>query len=117
MEALKKDQDYVIRSTAIVSESQSVILDWRVKQEDSGNYKIVNLAIEGIGFLKSMRNEFSSLIRAKGFDELLNILEQKSRSLEEANKNMQSEFSSIETSGINFRPFFAKKGGMNFFSY
>ena len=118
VKALKKDQGYVIRSTAIISETQSVILDWKVKQEDSGNYKIVNLAIEGgMGFLKNMRNEFSSFIRAKGFDELLNILEQKSRGLEESNKNMQSEFSSIETYGINFRPLFTKRGGMNFLNY
>ena len=117
VEALKKDQDYVIRSTAIVSEAQSIILDWRVKQEDSGNYKIINLTIEGIGFLKNIRNEFSSLIRSKGFDELLNILEQKIRGLEESNKNMQSEFSSIETYGVNFRPLFAKKGGINFLRY
>ena len=117
VKTLKKDQGYIIRSTATISKTQSIILDWKVKQEDSGNYKIVNLAIEGISFLKNMRNEFSSVIRAKGFDELLNILEQKTRNLEESNKNVQSEFSSIETYGINLRPLFAKKGGMSFLNY
>jgi len=65
--ARKRKKDYVVQSTLSGSEFENMRIDWRVRLMD-GNWKIVDVAIEGISMVVTQRSEFASVLRTSGGD-------------------------------------------------
>jgi ABC-type transporter MlaC component len=51
---------------------------WRVRSQD-GDYKVVDVMVEGISMALTLREEFSSVSRVRGIDGLIEELRQGSR--------------------------------------
>ena len=54
-------------------EGAPIICDWRVREID-GRLKVIDVVIEGISMLVTQRSEFSSVIRQRGVDGLIEAL-------------------------------------------
>jgi phospholipid transport system substrate-binding protein len=52
---------------------QNVIVDYRLRG-DAGNFKIVDITVEGVSLLTTQRSEFNGIIENKGIDGLIEAL-------------------------------------------
>lgn len=52
---------------------QNVLVDYRVKG-DGGNFRIVDIAVEGVSLLTTQRSEFNGIVENKGIDGLIDAL-------------------------------------------
>ncbi len=59
-----------------------LVAGWRVRQKDAG-YRILDLIIEGVSMAMTQREEFRSIVRQKGVDGLISMLESQTAALEE----------------------------------
>ncbi len=48
-------------------------IDYRVRAQQ-GDYKIVDVLVEGISLIRTQRSEFASIINREGFDGLLELM-------------------------------------------
>ena len=55
---------------SLPSRPQPVRIDWRVRDE-SGDYRLIDVAIEGVSMVVSNRSEFDSVISRQGLDALI----------------------------------------------
>ena len=71
----KISDNYVLVSSKMISkkDNQEIIIDWRVFNV---NNKLVirDLVVEGLSLAKTQREEFSSILASKGFEGLINNL-------------------------------------------
>ncbi|MDP6602724.1 MAG: ABC transporter substrate-binding protein [Rhodospirillales bacterium] len=59
------ERDVVVRSRVDRSGANAVRADWRFTNR-GGNYRILDLSVEGVSMALMLRQEFASVIRAKG---------------------------------------------------
>lgn len=67
------ERDVVVSSEIVTDNGAPVSTDWRVRKLD-GSLKVIDIKVEGVSMLASQREEFSSVIRQRGFDGLLELL-------------------------------------------
>ena len=71
------DRDVVVRSRIDRSGANAVRADWRLTNR-SGNYRILDLSVEGVSMALMLRQEFAAVIRAKGgLDGLIAVLKER----------------------------------------
>ncbi len=68
------EDDAVVRTTIRAPEGGRNIIDFRVRFDDDGQYRVTDIAIEGLSMLKTLRDEFTSVIRRNGIDGLTELL-------------------------------------------
>jgi phospholipid transport system substrate-binding protein len=68
--------DWTVKTQVIRAQAQPVSMDYRVRKVD-GQWKIIDVVIEGVSLVSNYRSEFQDIISSKGFDELLRILRDK----------------------------------------
>ncbi len=59
------DRDVIVRSEIIPSDGPAVRVDWRVRNFD-GNYRIIDVVVEGISMIITQRDEFAAVIESSG---------------------------------------------------
>jgi phospholipid transport system substrate-binding protein len=65
----------VVVSSAIVKDGETPVqTDWRVRAYE-GALKIIDVKVEGVSMLTSQRAEFTAVIRERGFDGLIEMLQ------------------------------------------
>lgn len=58
--------------------SEPVLVDYRVRKQDKGGYKIFDVIVEGVSMITTQRSEFASILSNKGIDALIEQLSAKS---------------------------------------
>ena len=72
--AARTDKDSIV-STEVMRESDPPLrIDWLVRERD-GDYRIIDVAAEGVSMMTTKRSEFSSVIARDGMDGLIEQLE------------------------------------------
>lgn len=72
--AARTDKDTIV-STEVMREADPPLrIDWLVRERD-GDYRIIDLAAEGVSMMTTKRSEFSSVIARDGMDGLIQQLE------------------------------------------
>jgi len=66
--ARKRKRDFYVQSWLRDTRNADVRIEWRVRRMDDGNWKIVDITIEGISMVITQRSEFASVLRASGGD-------------------------------------------------
>ena len=79
------DDKAVVRTT-ITNDEQTVSVMYRMRKKDDG-WRVYDVVIENIGLVSNYRTEFNSIVRSKGFDELLAVLRKKT----EETRNKRAE--------------------------
>lgn len=59
-------KDIYVRSKIINDEEKSYDVDWRVRPNKAGDYRIIDLKIEGISMARTQRDDFTSRVSASG---------------------------------------------------
>jgi len=54
-----------------------VAVDWRVRDEGGGHYKIIDVMVEGVSMTVTQRSEFDSIVAQSGIDGLLQNIQQR----------------------------------------
>jgi phospholipid transport system substrate-binding protein len=67
------ERDVIVTSEIVKDGESSVQTDWRVRGYE-GAMKIVDVKVAGVSMLSSQRAEFTSVIRERGFDGLIEML-------------------------------------------
>lgn len=67
------ERDSVVETEIIRPSGPPILAEWRVRVID-GEYRIIDIAIEGISMAVTKRSEFSAVIQAKGIDGLIAAL-------------------------------------------
>ena len=64
------DKDTLVNTEVSQTDAQPLRVDYRVRARH-GDYKIVDVLVEGISLVTTQRSEFASIINREGFDGLL----------------------------------------------
>lgn len=65
--ARPRKRDYLVLSWLKADGNTDMRIDWRVRKMD-GDWKILDVSIEGISMVVTQRSEFASVLRASGGD-------------------------------------------------
>lgn len=67
------DKDTLVNTEVSQTNAQPLRVDYRVRARH-GDYKIVDVLVEGISLVTTQRSEFASIINREGFDGLLELM-------------------------------------------
>ena len=67
----------VLVATSIESAEGATNPVWRVRASDAGQYKIIDVSVDGVSLALTQRREFASVVNRRGLDGLLNMLREK----------------------------------------
>ena len=70
------DRDVLV-ATSIESLDGQTNPVWRVRVSDGGDYKIIDISVDGVSLALTQRREFASVVNRRGLDGLLNMLREK----------------------------------------
>lgn len=70
---MANDKDFVVSTSLARPSGPPIAADWRVRVID-GQYRIIDIMIEGISLAITQRSEFASVVQRDGIDGLLTIL-------------------------------------------
>ncbi len=66
-----RENQWVVTSTISPPGSAPFALDWRVRKEDDGSLKVVDIVAEGVSMLITLRQEYGSVVKRLGSVEAL----------------------------------------------
>lgn len=70
-------QDALVTSRILNDGQPPLQLDWRLRERDDGQLVSIDLIVEGVSLIVTLRSEFASVIERQGFDGLLAELRQR----------------------------------------
>lgn len=70
------DRDFLVE-TKVESAEGSTNPVWRVRASDNGQYRIIDVSVDGVSLALTQRREFASVVNRRGLDGLLNMLREK----------------------------------------
>jgi len=70
------DRDVLVE-TKVESADGATSPVWRVRVSDSGQYKIIDVSVDGVSLALTQRREFTSVVNRRGLNGLLNMLREK----------------------------------------
>jgi phospholipid transport system substrate-binding protein len=65
------DQDALVTSRILSNGEPPLQVDWRLRERDGGAPVTIDLIVEGVSLIVTLRSEFGSVIERQGFDGLL----------------------------------------------
>lgn len=66
------DEDEIVVFTEVLQDDGSRLrLDWRIREDDSGDYGVVDVAADGASLLRAKRDEFKSIVQRQGIGGLI----------------------------------------------
>jgi phospholipid transport system substrate-binding protein len=65
------DQDALVTSRILSAGEPPLQVDWRLRQRSDGDLVTIDLIVEGVSLIVTLRSEFASVIERQGFDGLL----------------------------------------------
>jgi phospholipid transport system substrate-binding protein len=65
------DQDALVTSRILSDGEPPLQVDWRLRQRSDGALVTIDLIVEGVSLIVTLRSEFASVIERQGFDGLL----------------------------------------------
>ena len=71
------DQDALVTSRILSNGEPPLQVDWRLRERDGGAPVTIDLIVEGVSLIVTLRSEFGSVIERQGFDGLLVELRQR----------------------------------------
>ncbi len=71
------ENEYIVKTEIVSSEGKVYRVDYKVREDEKGNYKIFDIVAEGISLITTHRSEFGSIVSRKNVDFLIKKLEQK----------------------------------------
>lgn len=72
----EKPGEYMLSMKLTVPGEPNVAIDYRIREE-SGNYKVYDIVVEGVSMITTQRSEFNSVVNNKGLDFLIEALGKK----------------------------------------
>ncbi len=69
------DDDVVVRTTIGSPDGARTVVDFRISINDAGEWWLTDFAIEGLSMVKTLRDEFSGVIRREGIEGLTALIE------------------------------------------
>lgn len=83
----KVQEEMVVRTLMTSGSGQETGLDYRIYRAKTGEWKIVDVNIEGIWMVENYRSQFASVLSDGGIDGLLKLFEEKGEALAEQMKS------------------------------
>ena len=71
------DKDALVTSRILSDGEPPLQVDWRLRQRNDGGLVTIDLIVEGVSLIVTLRSEFASVIERLGFDGLLAELRQR----------------------------------------
>ena len=71
--AARTDKDTIVGTEVMRESDPPLRIDWLVRESD-GQYRIIDVAAEGVSMMTTKRSEFSSVIAREGMDGLIEQL-------------------------------------------
>lgn len=69
------DNDVVVRTTIWAPDGARTIVDFRIGNDNGGQWQLTDFAIEGLSMVKTLRDEFAGVIRRDGIEGLTALIE------------------------------------------
>jgi phospholipid transport system substrate-binding protein len=74
--------DAVVATRIRTAEGRPLQVDWRLRDRDNGEIVAIDVIVEGVSLIVSLRSEFGSVIERRGMDGLLDELQRRIDELE-----------------------------------
>ncbi len=68
------EKDATVKTQIVRGTGTNVPVSYKMEKQDDQSWKIIDVAIEGVGLVQSKKDEYSDLIASKGLDKLINDL-------------------------------------------
>ena len=69
--------EYLIETEIVQENGNSIRVNYRVRENEDGKYRIYDVVAEGVSLINTQRSEFSSILSRKGVDYLIKKLRDK----------------------------------------
>ncbi len=69
------DNDVVVRTIISAPDGGHTIVDFRISNDNGGQWRLTDFAIEGLSMVKTLRDEFAGVIRRDGIEGLTALIE------------------------------------------
>lgn len=71
------NKEYLVETEIVQDDGTSVKVDYKVRKNNDGKYKIFDVVAEGVSLITTQRSEFASVLSRKGVDFLIKKLKAK----------------------------------------
>lgn len=79
----RQDEFFVRTEIKRTGGQPPVLVDYRLRADKDGNFKVFDIIVEGVSLIATQRSEFTSVINRQGLDELVRLLKTKTARLGE----------------------------------
>lgn len=79
----EREGEFFVRTEILRKAGQPVLVDYRVRSDDKGGFKVFDIIVEGVSLISTQRSEFASVVSRQGLDTLINLLKRKTIKLDE----------------------------------
>ncbi len=69
--------EYLLTMELVNTNEPNVMVDYRIRTQESGGYKIMDIVVEGVSMITTQRSEFGSVVNRNGLDGLIEALGKK----------------------------------------
>lgn len=73
---LKREGQFLV-AVDVIRPSQTIKIDYRVREDKNDTFKIIDIVVEGVSLLATQRSEFASVVQRQGVDHLIEQLRSK----------------------------------------
>jgi len=73
---LEKNEDVSVKTTVLGGSADGVAIEYRMR-ESSGEWRVIDVIIEGVSLIANFRSQIQDIIRNEGADQLIDKLRQK----------------------------------------
>ncbi len=85
------DGKFTVKMSIKSESGEPMLVDYKVRKHDNGNFKIYDLNVEGVSLITTQRSEFASILQSKGIDHLIAQLGNKTSSLQAVKKKQPEQ--------------------------
>ncbi len=76
-ERKEKRGDVTVKSKIVRGGNEDVMVDYRLRQRDDGDWRIIDVVVEGVSLVANFRSQFQDIMSNGGVDRLLKLLREK----------------------------------------
>ncbi|HEY8516367.1 MAG TPA: ABC transporter substrate-binding protein [Candidatus Binatia bacterium] len=72
--------DWTVKSKIIRGGGDDILVDYRLRKSDAGQWKVIDVTIEHVSLVANFRSQLQDIVASRGVDEMLRLLREKNAS-------------------------------------
>lgn len=69
--------DWTVKTKVVDRKGEDVLIDYRLRQDEQGQWKVIDVIVEGVGLISNFRDQFQSIAAREGAPRVIVLLREK----------------------------------------